>query len=793
MLMFQAVNEESSCSIMHIRKWLRVLIDRSLVLGTVDRPSVHDLVLDFAVAQQSKEQLQLRHRAIVQAFRASRPADAHGRRKFDRTQKQDLMANYVCNEVEYHVSLGWEEDATRDVLATREWLGDVPQDAIVVAAARVLGADRVSTLAAAAEASKEWWTVARYWAALQMSSKSHNFTGGLEPTINALKAMDKMSKIALSQPDKEDFHLGLVAVLASTWDATGDLARRPGLVKHVLSTGAAPRDPASIALIRLVSDIMPCVMGPNIKKAKEIMLDLLEFLVRSADSDPDPLMRSKCQAAMWNFAQLVSVMWDAEFSWDAAYGADGAICIAAMDAYDYDTIHPWLNRTLSGDWLTVFAGPCLPLVIHWGDMARVDEMLDRLFLSMQLMSQESDSETEKANLLCIAPFWSVMIWSCRLSTARSDAVANFMRSNGLSWAEIDNTMKECAEDFSPLRPLGDRSQEQYIHSGEAFWYPTKCGLILMASDLRVSEAEILRALPSPQEIVAGVVMQCPGGGHMHAVTHTSHTLMNSFLSCAYVCEKYVWHEKALSYSLAGLVPDLDQGGTTLALTRVLLLSVQARSLAALGRLDEAGPVFLQAADEAHRSGFHLYEAFALRDLKVSVLDGMGHGNHGAQLLGAALRLLTGPAEMLTTLLDGVDAAEMMASTEPDLSYEIAFRAEDAAHAALRQELVGMKLSALRKRAQAEDVEVEAMEKASDGDNEKRDLVQLILERHTSSGGVHEAAWRAELVGLKLSALRRRAIADGIDSELLDDAADGDDERASLIEAIVDRCSREMSK
>jgi hypothetical protein len=44
-----------------------------------------------------------------------------------------------------------------------------------------------------------------------------------------------------------------------------------------------------------------------------------------------------------------------------------------------------------------------------------------------------------------------------------------------------------------------------------------------------------------------------------------------------------------------------------------------------------------------------------------------------------------------------------------------------------------------------------------------------------------------LAGLKMSALRRRAVADGVASERVDEAADGDDERGSLIQAIVDRC------
>ena len=42
LLMFKAVHEGSAVTMMHLRKWMRILVNRSLVLGTIDRPSVHD-------------------------------------------------------------------------------------------------------------------------------------------------------------------------------------------------------------------------------------------------------------------------------------------------------------------------------------------------------------------------------------------------------------------------------------------------------------------------------------------------------------------------------------------------------------------------------------------------------------------------------------------------------------------------------------------------------------------------------------------------------------------------------
>eukprot|EP01047_Picozoa_sp_COSAG01_P022626 COSAG01_NODE_1350_length_10605_cov_43.649743_1_plen_695_part_00 len=133
--------------------------------------------------------------------------------------------------------------------------------------------------------------------------------------------------------------------------------------------------------------------------------------------------------------------------------------------------------------------------------------------------------------------------------------------------------------------------------------------------------------------------------------------------------------------------------------------------------------------------------------------------------------------------------------EPEPGYALGPAGEGtAAQVASRRELTGMKLSALRRRAQAEGVDDGAMEAASDGNDERRDLVQLIMAQQQqqqpwddqgAAVGSEQLELRAKLGSLKMSALRRRAVADGVRSEQMDAAADGDDERASLVAAIVE--------
>eukprot|EP01045_Picozoa_sp_COSAG04_P037688 COSAG04_NODE_9746_length_835_cov_1.300272_1_plen_82_part_10 len=79
-------------------------------------------------------------------------------------------------------------------------------------------------------------------------------------------------------------------------------------------------------------------------------------------------------------------------------------------------------------------------------------------------------------------------------------------------------------------------------------------------------------------------------------------------------------------------------------SRVLFQSIRGRALATLGQMAEANAAFEEAAEEAHRVGLWLFQAYALRDLKLLVLDAMGHGDHGSRRLGEVLRLLKGPAK-----------------------------------------------------------------------------------------------------------------------------------------------------
>ena len=117
----------------------------------MDRSSVHDLVLDFAVAQHSKEELRQDHCSVVEVFRKVRPKGVFGRREYENSNAADPVAGYVCREIAYYVKESYR-GAGRDELILKTWLGDVPQDAIVLATGHEVGCEMLEQLAAEAEA-----------------------------------------------------------------------------------------------------------------------------------------------------------------------------------------------------------------------------------------------------------------------------------------------------------------------------------------------------------------------------------------------------------------------------------------------------------------------------------------------------------------------------------------------------------------------------------------------------------------------------------------------------------------
>jgi hypothetical protein len=256
---------------------------------------------------------------------------------------------------------------------------------------------------------------------------------------------------------------------------------------------------------------------------------------------------------------------------------------------------------------------------------------------------------------------------------------------------------------------------------------------------------------------------------------------------ALACEKYGMDDEALGF--VSVIHDLDPrlGGDPKPTSHIIGHSIKGRVMARRGDLKAAADAFEQAVSMSEKYELWLLTAFALRDLKLHVLDDLGHGDHGSRRLGAVLRRLTGSAASLSSVLGGLDAGELMGMAPPDASYIVEYETEDPAMASLRQTLQGMKLMALHKRAVAEGVSEGDVEDAMESAEPKAELIALLMSKlGAAAAAEHEEQQRLreELGGLRVMALHKRASSAGVSDAAIEEAMDSSDPKDVLIELVL---------
>jgi hypothetical protein len=672
LLMFNAVHEGAGTTMMHLRKWLRILLNRCLVLGTIDRPSLHDLVLDFAVAQHSSSDLSEQHRRVVEAFRAARPTDAYDRRKFDLALTEDPQNMYVCNNVMHHVSTAMQQS---ELVTPVDWLQDLPSDEIVYVTARELGVDKVEKLATRAEEQGDWWLAARYWSVVREVTYQRSGAGdAIEAALRSQGAIARMTDNP--DPDATD---DLRLTQASTVVAAFNV---PVIVEHLteyeelMCSGAGLRDPARVIQFRWLFGLLYPVLDDWSDDMEREALNLLEIysLAReAARSDPDATVRLLCVQLSCSIPQVLDLTLAAKsrpFDWEEMYGEKGEYLIRCLRSYDWDAHHVALLHRVNGDWMHT-AGGWRALMLRWGDVRTSKELIDS---SLAVCRRAVDQEDGLALALEHASntFGLIMYASLMFSlemTYGQDKLVDVMTDAGLSYAEADTTLDNILTSW--VRPRDDDTKDVHYCSADSGAEMAKQLHFLLSSKSheKHSAEEVLSNLPSIKAIIRAA-MTYTKLSPVHA-----QGIWNGFYGAAAVCERLGSYDLALQYCDAAMSPDLSQAGSKLPISRIWSQCIRGRCLVALGRSAEAAAVFESAAEEAHRYGVWLVEAYALRDLKLCVLDKMGHGEHGSRRLGAALRLLTGPADELTPLMKGLDAAALMALGPPEAGYEVVYEQE----------------------------------------------------------------------------------------------------------------------
>jgi len=694
---------------MHIRKWLRILINRSLVLGTIDRPSVHDLVLDFTVAQHSADELCLQHGCVVNAFRDTRPADAFGRRRFDKSVSRDPLCIYVCDEVGHHATVVCQRDTGQELGLS--WLADTPQDAIVMAAAKALGVKRLLSLAESAESTKDWWLAARHYSILQAVTQDiEGAAAAYVPCSKALDALEKVLSDSQSQSESESESVDEVILRTlNIWLQSIPENQHEELVAHIQGSEVEKRNPVGGATIKLVKTPGLLVQG-NLLECVEIMYNVFSSLTVASRTHAIEETRYTTGIMAFNapnWAALYPLA--ADFSWDVWCGEGGCDLILAAKQYDFDRDHRALIEGFWGDLFIWSGGAAGPLAMHWGDITSANDNLAMALAVLRGPVKNQEHLTgEAVGIVFMAGAIPCMCYHCHMAVDHRTEITAFMSDWGLNWHDVDEAVDAMAAMLPFVRNRGaDTAPDMQTVSSEYCAWWAKTGWYLCAAEPGVSAAEVAESLPSIDDILASNPLE-------PCSLLSNCEFSNLFVNVGCVWEKIGRHAEALSYATAALENDLAHCGAIAPSVRVFAHMLQGRSHAALGNTKAAADAFEAAVELAQKYELWLLQALALKDLKLLVFDGLGHRDHGSRRLGEVLRLLVGPAEVMTPLMDGLDAGELMRLPPPDAGYQVAFEQQEEEEdqvdlvlrlglsvpslRALRAELSAMKVKALKQRA-----------------------------------------------------------------------------------------------
>lgn len=382
-------------SLLQLRRWTKLLIDRCLVLGPVDQPSVHDIVKDYVDSVEPPEVTRDAHRQLVNIFRARRPGQ-HG---WDLSETDDRLSRYVIKHAGHNISQAWlpmESEWSADTEGIA-WLEDygasagMPlggQDIIPLATARFLGTEKVSLLAEQAETKTGGcWSAALLWSATALETRNSFGIAASHPLLKRCAAVlervqPEAAATALQAKDaKERLELSTLMLILLAWD-TADIAVYQSRLEPLKSSDAAKANTDMLAFIFLMQHYFPQFFGVQHKGTRtpdELLFGKMTwthlrfYLETVAQEEIGSRKRARFLALAFGFNHsscFLDLMLDAhdepEALWDAAFGPEGSLLKEVSIAYDYDKHHTMLKSQHS------FDGAVKPPAISYDSLFHLD-------------------------------------------------------------------------------------------------------------------------------------------------------------------------------------------------------------------------------------------------------------------------------------------------------------------------------------------------------------------------------------------------------------------------------------
>ena len=606
---------------LQVRQYLKVLIDRSLVLGTVDRPQLHDVMLDYVQKQLVGDHYKAAQRLLVEALR-----------KTDRSTTTST-GKYIQQCVRYHITesydatwglsrqaIGWLEDHVNGV-----------QDLIAASAASTIPTE---VLAKEATDAGLWWQAALRWNAFGLMKKIEygNNDAGRPYFRLAVAASAKATATSpqtgsgtgagasdgtieeLTQFDLDSFDLFGLNLIFKAWNKD-DLAIYGDRFRQVLTAKAGQSRPLLCYSARMSLDWFPAILSGNEQryadecwKMVQMVIDLEDVSteVHALSTEEDRTTAKPLLAwPLWSGGD--AVMNSPGFSW-ACFGHNGDKLVDCQKSYNYERDSKSIvNIVSSGLEIVIGATPFI-LTLQFGRFKDSIAMLD-----------ENLAITKKHFKL---PQVIDFIWAAAiLPTAyHIHGLSQHVRANfdmlGITFNNAEEVIDKVtrATIGSLFAGMEQKGPGGGIVSLKRCVWQVKAMYILNLDVPKATAVAWLESLPDKEGILE-YSLTMP--------THDHGALFGCYQSCwlALAHEKVGLYEGAFLFADLQLDEPLKTGRPTLKWPQVIALSCKGRILAQMNRHDEALAAF-KAAIVVSKETYSLVEAFALREL-VNYTEGGG--------------------------------------------------------------------------------------------------------------------------------------------------------------------------
>jgi hypothetical protein len=386
---------------MQIRNYLKVLIDRSLVLGTVDRPQLHDVMLEYVKKELVGEQYKAAQRKFVDAFRQT-----------DRSPSS-VTGTYLHVCIKHHITESYDEVWGKSPQAM-SWLeahvNGIP-DIITFATASVL--PDVHALAIEAEALENWWSAALRWNAIAFKKMSDLGVMGaghdlLEHAVKVAANISVQNDVDASAPRRhtqfelDSFNLNAMSTIVFTWDPV-DAATYGERIRKLAVTEAGRSRPVLLARVVYICEWFPAMLSCDVDLYCATNWKLTKMFLDMSDPNTDLYSRLTEEERLMTKPMVMgslficgdAMMHTPGFTLEY-YGENGDRLLECAEAYNYQTHNDYISNAFSCD-MSLAYGVDWVLTLQYGRVSDSGYLLGLRRIAFEKAVSDTSSRTRSNN------------------------------------------------------------------------------------------------------------------------------------------------------------------------------------------------------------------------------------------------------------------------------------------------------------------------------------------------------------------------------------------------------------